>query len=213
MRITVFGANLLLGTRIVHLCIHQGISVTAFARNIDQFIDEDNRTKDLLAVKGYVLDTKDVAKGLKNADAVIVLFNNTSFEPSDKSRSIGIKNIIAQMQLNNIRRIVVLGGMGILQNQEGEFLLDTPEFPAELIPMAKEQLLAYNYLSNSGLDWTYYCPESIIEQDETGLFITNMEELPSTNNHYIYAGDLALSMIQSIKKNAFIHARVGISNI
>ena len=213
MHITVFGANLPLGERIVHQCLNRGFTVTAFSRNIEGFIDEAHRNKLLIAKKGYILDAKDVSEGLLDADAVIVLFNNDHFEYTDKSRSIGIKNIIAQMLVKNISRVVILGGMGILNAEDENLLMDSTEFPEKQKAISEEQFKAFELLSKSSLDWTCYCPSKIIEADETGHFITRENYLPTAIAQSIYAGDLALSMIESITKNQFIRCRVGIANI
>ena len=148
-----------------------------------------------------------------DADAVIVLFNNDHFEYTDKSRSIGIKNIIAQMLVKNISRVVILGGMGILNAEDENLLMDSTEFPEKQKAISEEQLKAFELLSKSSLDWTYYCPSKIIDADETGHFITRENYLPTATAQSIYAGDLALSMIESITKNQFVRCRVGIANI
>jgi putative NADH-flavin reductase len=213
MHITVFGANFPLGERVVHQCLNRGFTVTAFSRNIEGFIDEDHRNELLIAKKGYILDANDVSEGLLHSDAVIVLFNNDHFEFTDKSRSIGIKNIIAQMGSKNISRVVVLGGMGILNAENEHLLMDSTEFPEKFKAISEEQLKAFELLSKSSLNWTYYCPSKIINADETGHFITSENYLPDATVPSIHAGDLALSMIESITKNQFVRCRVGIANI
>ncbi len=209
MHLTVFGATGQVGKRIVQQALNRGFTVTAFGRNVESLIDQDNRDEKLIAIKGYILDQKDIAKALVNTDAVISVLGG-AFDGNDKSRSLGMKNIIAQMQANNIKRIVALGGMGVLNADDEHLLIDMPNYPEEFIPVGKEHQQAFEQLNTSGLDWTFYCPPNIIDADETGLFSTSINYAPEPNSYQINAGDLALSMINSVIKNEFVNQRVGI---
>lgn len=212
MHITVFGATGQVGKRIVQQALNRGYSVTAFGRNVESLIDTDNRNEKLIARKGYIFDAKDVANALKDADAVISVLGG-AFDGSDKSRSLGIKNIIAQMEAKGIHRIVALGGLGILNATEDSLLIDSENYPDEFKPVGMEHLKAYEFLLASTLDWSFYCPPNIIDADETGLFITNSNYAPNPNSYKINAGDLALSMLNAVSKSEFIHERVGISQL
>ncbi len=212
MHITVFGATGQVGKRIVQQALNRGYTVTAFGRNVESLIDTDNRNEKLIARKGYIFDAKDVANALKDADAVISVLGG-AFDGSDKSRSLGIKNIITQMEAKGIHRIVALGGLGILNATEDSLLIDSENYPEEFRPVGMEHLKAYEFLLASTLDWSFYCPPNIIDADETGLFITNSNYAPNPNLYKINAGDLALSMLNAVSKNEFINERVGISQI
>ena len=71
MHLTVFGATGMVGKRIVQQALNRGFTVTAFGRNVENLIDQDKRDEKLIAIKGYILDQKDIAKSLVNSDAVI----------------------------------------------------------------------------------------------------------------------------------------------
>ena len=209
MHITVFGATGQVGKRIVQQALNRGFTVTAFGRNVDSLIDQDNRNEKLIAIKGYILDSKDIAKALIDADAVVSALGG-SFDGTDKSRSLGMKNIISQMQAKNINRIVALGGMGVLNADDEHLLIDMPDYPEEFVPVGQEHVKAYEQLNSSGLAWTFYCPPNIIDADETGLFSTSINYAPEPNTNQINAGDLALSMLNAVTKNEFVNQRVGI---
>jgi putative NADH-flavin reductase len=209
MHLTVFGATGQVGKRVVQQALNRGYTVTAFGRNVERLIDQDNRNEKLIAIKGYILDQKDIAKALINTDAMISVLGG-SIDGDDKSRSLGMKNIISQMQEKNIKRIVALGGMGVLNSDDEHLLIDMPNYPEEFIPVGREHLKAYEQLNASGLDWTFYCPPTIIDADETGLFSTSINFAPEPNTYQINAGDLALSMLNAVAKNEFINQRVGI---
>ncbi|MCA6438674.1 MAG: NAD(P)H-binding protein [Chitinophagaceae bacterium] len=209
MRITVFGATGMVGKRIVQLALHKEIEVVAFGRNVEALIDADNRNKLLTAQKGYIFEAKDVAKSIKGSNIVFSVLGG-AFDGADKTRSLGIKNIIAQMEATGIKRIVALGGLGVLNATDDQLLIDTEGYPEEYKPVGMEHLQAFRFLESSLLDWSFFCPPNIIDADETGLYRTRINFPPEPNTYKINAGDLAMAMLDAGLKGEFIRERVGI---
>lgn len=211
MTITVFGATGQVGIRIVRMALAKGYHVRAFGRNIESMIDEDLRNKNFEAIKGYVFDEKDVSKAVKGADVVLSALGG-SFDGADKTRSLGIKNIVHQMEAAGTKRIIAVGGMGVLKDDEYEFILKNPDYPQQYLPVGLEHLQAYQYLLSSSLSWTFVCPPDIIDADATGEFITNADYPPTPNIYKINAGDISLFMLNEITNNDYEKKRVGISS-
>lgn len=212
MHITVFGATGLVGKRIVQQALNKGFEVTAFGKSVVGLIDADIRNKQLTAYKGYIFNAQDVFNALEKSTAVIAVLGG-AIDGNDKTRSIGIKNIIEQMQKKGLKKIVALGGMGILNAADGGLIIDKEDYPEQFIPVGREHQKAFEYLQASSLEWSFFCPPNIIDADETGLYITSTNYPPEPNNYKINAGDLALEMLQTVYSGKFIHERVGISAI
>jgi putative NADH-flavin reductase len=134
------------------------------------------------------------------------------FDGSDKSRSLGMKTIVEEMKKTGLKRIVGIGGMGLLNADETTLLIDEDSYPPEYLPVGREHQKAFEYLSTSGLDWTFVCPPNILNIEATGYFHTKANYPPTPNNYKINAGDLALFMLKEIQQNEYIKMRVGISN-
>ena len=211
MIITIFGATGQVGIRVVRMALAKGFHVRAFGRNIEGMIDEDLRNENFEAVKGYVFDEKEVRNAVKGADAVISALGG-SFDGTDKTRSLGIKNIVKQMEAAGTKRIIAIGGMGVLKDDEYEYMLKNPDYPEQFIAVGNEHLQAYQFLNNSNLSWTFLCPPNIIDADATGEFITAADYPPQPNQYKINAGDLALFMLNEITDNNYVCQRVGISS-
>jgi putative NADH-flavin reductase len=162
--------------------------------------------------KGALFDEQDVAAALQDADAVVSAIGG-AFDGSDKARSLGIKTIIAQMKKTGIKRIVTLGGIGILNADDDTLLIDTPSYPAEYLPVGNEHRKAYEYLRESDLDWTFVCSPDIMNEGPSGNYITSRNYPPVPNRYKINAGDLAQFMLNELEKNEFVQARVGISAV
>lgn len=211
MNITVFGATGQVGKRIVQQALNKGYFVTAFGRNVESLIDQDNLNEKLTAQKGYLFDEKDVAKAIDKADVIISVLGGAS-DGSDKTRSLGIKQIITQMQKKGKKRIIALGGMGVLNAEDNTLLLHADDYPEEYLAVGLEHLKAFELLLESNLDWTFFCPADIHDKDETGIFITSINYAPDPNHFRINAGDLAMAMLKAATNQEYVQQRVGISN-
>jgi putative NADH-flavin reductase len=209
MKLIVFGATGMVGKQLVKQALYNGHSVKAFGRNV--FTEELPKDDKLELVQGTLFDENQVLQAIKGCDAVLSALGG-GFDGSDKTRSLGMKNIVAQMKKAGVHRIVGIGGMGLLNADETSLLIDQDSYPPEYLPVGREHQKAYEYLSTSGLDWTFVCPPDILNKEVTGNFFTNADYPPTTNNYKINAGDLALFMLSELGKNEFIKMRVGISN-
>ncbi|MEO6730854.1 MAG: SDR family oxidoreductase [Ferruginibacter sp.] len=209
MQIIIFGATGMVGMQLVKQALYKGHHVKAFGRNV---FTADLPKDDLLElVQGALFDEDQVYKAIKGCDAVLSSLGGDS-TGSDVTRSLGMKNIIAQMKKAGVRRIVAVGGMGSLKADEETLVMEQPEYPAKFLPVSKEHYKAYEFLKATDLDWTVVCPPDIINSEPTGDFITAADYPPSPNSNKISAGDLALFMLDELEKTQFVHHRVGISN-
>jgi uncharacterized protein len=209
MVITIFGATGMVGKQLVEQALYRGHIVKAFGRNVFAELPMDE--KKLQLIKGALFDEKDVLHAIKGSDAVLSSLGG-DFSGEDKTRSLGMKNIVAQMQKAGVNRIVAIGGLGVLQANETTLIIDEEDYPKEYIPVGLEHKKAWDYLQASNLDWTFVCPPNIVDNKPTGEIKTAANYVPTQNKYQINAGDLALFMLNELERNEFLKQRVGISN-
>ncbi len=210
MKIAVFGATGQVGRRVVSYALVKGHTVRAFGRNVDVLIDEDLRSDDLEAIRGSVFDAEDVWNAVEGVDAVISVLGG-AFDGEDKTRSLGMKTIVQQMHKAGVKRIVALGGSGVLSTPDGTFILDQPDYPPEYLPVGREHLLAYQQLEKSDLIYTFVCSPDIRDGEATGDIVTSDTYPPLPNKGFVTAGDLAHFMVNELTANEHTRQRVGIS--
>ncbi len=208
MIITIFGATGMVGRHLVQQALLDGHTVRAFGRNVHTAGFPENENLHLLA--GALFDGSQVKNAIKGSDAVLSALGGST-DGNDVTRSLGMKNIVEQMKKAGVKRIIAVGGKGILDGEEGIFL-DDPAYPAAFIPVGKEHYKAWKHLESSDLEWTIIGSPDIIEHEATGVFRTSADTPPDPDNNYINAGDLALFMLNHINRNEYIRKRVGISN-
>jgi hypothetical protein len=209
MKIIVFGATGQVGLQLVKQAVWRNHQVKAYGRNV---FDIDFEHENLELVKGALFDEKEVYHALKNCDAVLSAIGG-SFDGTDKTRSLGIKNILQQMKKAGVKRIIAVGGAGILNADEHTLIIDTENYPKEYLPVGNEHRKAYEYLLAADPDWTFVCSPDIINGGPTGHYITSRDYAPQPNEGRIYAGDLAQFMLNELEENKFVKARVGISAV
>ncbi|MEO6254927.1 MAG: SDR family oxidoreductase [Ferruginibacter sp.] len=209
MKLIIFGATGMVGKQLVQQALFQDHHVKAFGRNV--YTTDYLQTENLQLVQGALFDETEVFNAIKGCDAVLSAIGG-SMDGTDKTRTLGMKNIIKQMQKAGVKRIIAIGGMGVLNADENSLLLDKDDYPPEYLPVGLEHKKAYETLKESGLDWTFVCPPNIIDAGPTGHYVTKADYLPEPNNNKINAGDLSMFMLNEVEKNEYVKQRVGISN-
>jgi hypothetical protein len=209
MHLIVFGATGMVGMQLIKQALFDGHHVKAFGRNV--FTENLPEHENLELIKGALFDEGEVRNALKGVDAVLSALGG-AFDGNDKTRSLGMKNIIAQMNKTKVHRIIGIGGLGVLNADENSLLIDQEGYPEQYIPVGKEHQKAWELLQDSNLEWTFVCPPDIIAAEATGVFTTNANYPPNPNHYRISAGDLALFMLKELDRKDYIHKRVGISN-
>lgn len=211
MKIIIFGATGMVGKELVQQALFNNHQVKAFGRNVftTDFLQQDKDNLEL--VQGALFDEGEVYDALKGCDAVISAIGGGT-DTGDKTRSLGMKNIIKQMDKAGVKRIVALGGLGVLNAVDSGLLIDQDDYPEKYKAVGFEHKKAYEMLNESDLQWTFVCSPDIISAGPTGNFVTNADYPPEQNNYKINAGDLALFMLNELEKNEYVHHRVGISN-
>lgn len=209
VNLIVFGATGLVGKQLTEQALYMGHHVRAFGRNV--FTTDYLQTDNLHRVQGALFDAHEVYDAIRGCDAVLSAIGGGQ-DGTDKSRTLGMKNILTQMQKAGVKRIIAIGDECVLENAEGKMLLDEEDYPREKMPLALEHKKAYELLTGSSLNWTFVCPARIIDRGPTGHYTTAADHQPGSGVHSINSGDLALFMLNELTKNEYIERRVGISN-
>lgn len=208
MKIVVFGATGSVGKEVVKQALYNGNTVKAFGRNV--FTEGLPENDKLELVQGALFDEGEVYNAIKGCDAVISVLGGAT-GGADKTRSLGMKNIVKQMEKAGVKRIVALGGIGILDAANGKLVMEEEDFPPQFYPVSEEHKKALGFLQQSNLEWTFVCPPMIEEGSPTGVFKTEADHLPEPNQFKVNSGDLVLFMLKELEEKQFVRQRVGIS--
>jgi putative NADH-flavin reductase len=128
MKLIIFGATGMVGKQLVKQALFNGDTVKAYGRNV--FTDDLPKNDNLELVQGTLFDGSQVQHAIKDCDAVLSALGG-GFDGSDKSRSLGMKTIVEEMKKAGLKRIVGIGGIGLLNADETTLLIDEDSYPPE----------------------------------------------------------------------------------
>jgi hypothetical protein len=164
MKVTLYGASGMIGSRILDELVSRQHNVTAVVRHPSKITRTDVDVR-----AGDVLDSSSVVETAKGADAVISAYA----PPEDATRQLAdaTRSLLSALEQAGVRRFLMVGGAGNLEVAPGIPIVDTPKFPPRWLSHGlahKEALIA---LQQSDLDWTSFSPAALIQPGErTGTF-------------------------------------------
>lgn len=164
MKVVLYGASGMIGSRVLAELLSRGHQVTAVVRNPAKVT-----TPGVRVLKGDVTETDSVAQTAAGADAAISAYAPPKGE--EPTLSAVTYALLDGLAAAGVRRLVMVGGAGSLEVAPGVALVDAPGFPEDYrdIAMAHRDILPI--LKESDLDWTYLSPAGFIQPGErTGKF-------------------------------------------
>ena len=165
-----------------------------------------------IKTKAFYKDIFELTKAdLAGFDAVISAFAAWSEEtfPLHKKVATHLVNLLE----GTGTRLIVVGGAGTLfVDGKGTRLMDTPDFPAAYMDVAKATAESYFVLKGSAnVLWTYVSPAGDYHENgaRIGKYVLGGDDLilNSQNESYISYADLALAIIDELKNKKFIQKR------
>jgi uncharacterized protein len=204
MRVVLYGATGMIGSRILKELLSRGHTVTAVMRDPSKLKAQNNLT----IQKGDILDADGIAKLCWGADVVISSYAPPSGpqgpDPSKANQLVdAARALIAGARRAGSPRIIVVGGAGSLEISPGLQVVDAPTFPEVYKPVALAHRDAYYTLRKADINWTYFSPAVTIQPGErTGKFRLGKDAPVSDNkgNSSISAEDYAVALVDEVEQ-------------
>ncbi len=203
MKLIVFGATGLLGSRVVAEALGRGHEVTAVARDPSRLTSSGG----FCAVAGDATDVESIARIAPGHD--VALSAVTQHERPQILAEVA-RELLEGLSRAGVRRLVVAGGAGSLIVNGGERLMDTPGFHEDWKPEAQAQADALAVYANADtdVDWSYISPAALLEPGErTGAYRVGGDRLltDAEGRSRITMEDLAIAMLDETEAPS--HAR------
>ncbi|WP_340559451.1 NAD(P)-dependent oxidoreductase [Streptomyces sp. GSL17-111] len=200
MRITVFGAAGGVGSRVVAEAVSRGHDVTAVVRDTTRF---PSLHPGAIHRTGDAARPEDVAALAADQDVVITATRPAPGQEHELPRTTAaLMSALAEVpgpSGTGVRLLVVGGAGGLTVPGTGGTVLDQPDFPPFLVPIARacnEQLAVCR--AETRVDWTYLSPASLLEPGErTGRYRLGTDELliDADGHSRISMEDLAVALL------------------
>jgi putative NADH-flavin reductase len=203
LKIALFGATGMIGSRIAAEAARRGHQVTALVRDPARV---PAGVANLHAARADLLDAASVGAAVRGHDVVASAYA----PPQSDLATLGNAThaLVEGARAAGLKRVVVVGGAGSLEVAPGKQLVDTDGFPDAYKPiaLAHRDALAY-YHGVADLDWTFFAPAALIEPGErTGKFRTGANALiaDADGNSRISAEDYAIAFVDELEQGRFI---------
>jgi putative NADH-flavin reductase len=212
MKVAIFGGNGATGRLLTERCLGVGHEVTALVRTPGRFPFRDR----VRVIQGSAFDPAAVRQTIEGAEVVVSALGAKSPLRNENVLPRAVPLIVEAMQQVGVRRIVALGSAGALsdslkkqpawrrwlvQNIVYTFLLKWP---------VHEQIVQYQVLSTSVLDWTMVMPPMLTQGRAKGRYRVDGDALPR-NGSSISRADVADFMVRQISSTEWIRKGVYIS--
>ncbi|MBQ4899590.1 NAD(P)H-binding protein [Paenibacillus sp. Marseille-P2973] len=207
MKIAIFGSTGMIGKAILEEALRRGHEVTAVVRDINKLSGQAGR-ENLHVVTGDILMPDSVAGVVEGSDLIISAYGPQFGAENELSEA--TRSLIEGARSGGARRLIAVGGAGGLEVAPGVRLLDSPEFPEELRPLARAHEDAFNIYKDSDIVWTVLSPAAIIEPGKrTGQFRIGMNQLVTDERDQsrISIEDYAVALLDEAEDPQFVQAR------
>lgn len=207
MKIAVLAASGKVGKLITDEALSKGYNVSAFVRDSKKLAPKPNLT----IIQKDIFDLR--ANDLQNFDVIIDCFGEWEKLDLHKKHIEHLVKILA----GNKAKFLVVGGAGSLymDKEHKTRLMDTPNFPAEYMGVAKATAEALEVLRGvSDINWVYVCPPAdfVFDAPKSGKYKIIGEEFEVNakgESKGSYA-DYASAMLEIAKDSKYSKERVGV---
>jgi hypothetical protein len=195
MKVVLYGASGMIGSRILEELLRRGHQVTAVVRDPAKVAAPGVRV-----LKGDITEPASVAQTAAGADAAISAYAPPKGD--EPVLSAAIYALLEGLSEAGVPRLIVVGGAGTLEITPGVALVDAPGFPEAWRDIAMAHRDALPILKESDLDWTYLSPAGLIEPGErTGKFRLGATSLLTNERgeSRISAEDYAVALVDELE--------------
>lgn len=202
MKIAVYGATGMIGSRVVTEALTRGHEVTGITRTGGDVP---------AAVRAIQGDAGDAALAKRIASEVDVVVSAVGPDRAGGDLRAHLDLLRRVAETVGDTRLVVVGGAGSLL-VKGRRVVDDPDYPEIWRPEALMMADAWEYFHDLGgaVDWTYLCPAVLIEPGErTGEYKVGTD---SPAGDRISAEDYAVAMLDEIEIPAHRGQRFTVAN-
>ncbi|WP_049922594.1 NAD(P)-dependent oxidoreductase [Halopiger djelfimassiliensis] len=210
MNVLLLGASGRIGQRIATELLERGHDVTGVSRNGDvEGIDDPG----FEAVAGDATDPDSIAALAAGHDAVASALGPGEDEDVDRLSEMATA-LIDGLRETPVDRFVWTGGAGGLAVDSDTKLIETDEFPDELVALAQAHIDALEIIRDvDDLRWSYLAPPARIEPGErTGEYRTAAGQLvvDDDGESQISMADFAVAFADELETDEAVHTQLGV---
>lgn len=211
MSIVIFGASGNIGSSLRKEALSRGHRVTAATRSTQL-----EPAPNLTTLSADISNADDVARIVAGHDAVISAYSpglrNYSAEDAAELIDKAHEALFAGVKRANVKRLILVGGVGSLEASPGVDVVDSDFYPADhkAYTLRNREILRSLKRGEHDLDWTYVSPPLTIKPGtRTGRFRLGNDQLlrDAEGDSRISEADFAIAILDELDQGQFIRKR------
>lgn len=210
MNVLLLGASGRIGRRIVNEHLERDHQVTGVSRSGEIDTIDDPKFK---MVAGDATDPDEIAELAEGHDAV-----ESALGPSDDE---AVETLVAMaeavvegLRKTDVDRFVWTGGAASLRVGQNRKLVETNEFPNELVPIGEAHIETLEIFRDvTDLQWSYITPPAQIEPGKrSGEYRTSDGRLvvDEDGDSHISMEDFAIAFVDELENDDAIHSQLAV---
>jgi len=205
MKVLVFGATGKTGGLLVGRALAKGHEVTVLVRDASKFT-----RKDVRVLSGDATKPDDVLQAVRGQEAVIDAIGGTTPYKTTRLESTSVRNIIDAMQVEGVRRLIVISMMGLGESRaQAPFWYKYLLMTTFLHGSTADKALMEGEVSASGLDYLIARPPILKDDPATGS-VTVLGS--GATGHAITRADLANFLVDQLEADDHLGRAVTVVN-
>lgn len=191
MKIALFGATGMVGSRIAREALSRGHEVTGYTRSGGELADG------VVAATGDLADETSVKEAAATHAVVVSATGPSRTGGSHEPWLEAVQNLIDH---STGARVLFVGGAGSLLTGDGTRLLDSAGFPDAYLAESRSGAAALDLFraAPQELDWTFFSPAPVIAPGErTGQYALGLD---SPAGETISAEDYAVALVDELEE-------------
>lgn len=206
MKIAIIAANGKSGQAIAKEAVERGHQVTAIVRSENKSVAQEVLQKD-----AFDLTKEDLVA----FDVVVNAFG--AWKPETLPGHSQLANHLVPLLNDTPTRLLIVGGAGSLYLDESQtaMLKDTPDFPAEYLPIAEAMGAGLDlYRQATAINWTYISPAADFDAEgsKTCSYTIAGEvfQVNAQGESYISYADYAVTLVDIAEKGGYKQERISV---
>ncbi|MEH2124066.1 NAD(P)-dependent oxidoreductase [Nostoc sp.] len=206
MKVLVIGAAGKTGRAVVEQAVVAGHQVTAFVHKADEY-----EVSNVRIIEGDATDSTTMDAAVLGQDAVLDTIGGKKPYKATTLESSAANTIIASMQRNGVRRLVVTSMIGEGESEANATLYERLLIATFLRGADKDKAAMESAVKSSGLEWAILRP-TILSDDPAKGNVRVFDPETGEKAHKITRADLADFMLAQLDSNEYLHQAVTIAN-
>lgn len=206
MKVLVIGAAGKTGRAVVEQAVAAGHQVTAFVHQADEY-----EVSDVRVIEGDATDSVAMDAAVSGQEAVLDTIGGKTPYKATTLESSAANTIIAAMQRNGVRRLVVTSMLGEGDSEANATMYERLLVSTLLRGADKDKAAMESAVEASGLDWVILRP-AILTDDPAKGNVRVFDAETGEKAQKITRADLAAFMLSQLSSNEYLHQAVTIAN-